>query len=316
MLEFIQQYLTGEEWEKLCNSCYRIRYQEQGYQEIPASYKGDGGIEGYTKHGIVYQCYCPEKEYSDDDLYAHMRDKMTKDISKFISPDYEKIIKGLGVRNVQKWQFVVPEYRDKRILEHAENKRKEVLAYKKEHNEQCDYISDDFVIDIKVALDFKLEISRIIRNDLGVKLDLTVLRNKKIDWSTCDNIKVNNVKRKIRAVMNDIDENDEDYIELVNTYMESYVIGLELMEKLRVSEIEFYEQIIELEQTYKREVQIRTRANTDSSINQQLFFDILDKFQAVLEKEFPYMTRSSIGELKDDMVSSWLADCSMQFKSR
>ena len=46
-------------------------------------------------------------------------------------------------------------------------------------------------------------------------------------------MKVNNVKRKIKAVMNDIDEDDEDYIDLVNTYMESYVIGIELMEKLR-----------------------------------------------------------------------------------
>ncbi len=316
MLEFIQQYLTGEEWEKLCNSCYRIRYQENGYQEIPASYRGDGGIEGYTKNGIVYQCYCPEKEYTDDELYAHMRDKMTKDVSKFISPDYEKVLKGLGVRDVHEWQFVVPEYKDKRILEHAENKRKEVLEYKANHEDQCNYIADDFNIVVKIALDFKLEISRIMRNDLGVKLDLTVLRNKKIDWSGCDNIKVNNVKRKIKAVMNDIDENDEDYIELVNTYMESYVIGLELMEKLRRSQIELYEQIIELEQTYKREVTIRTKANTDSSINQQLFFEILDNFQSVLEKEFPYLTRSSIGELKDDMVSSWLADCSMQFKSR
>ena len=43
MLDFIQQYLTGEEWEKLCNSCYRMKYQEEGYQEIPAAYKGDGG---------------------------------------------------------------------------------------------------------------------------------------------------------------------------------------------------------------------------------------------------------------------------------
>jgi hypothetical protein len=117
MLEFIQQYLTGEEWEKLCNSCYRMRYQENGYQEIPASYRGDGGIEGFTKTGIVYQCYCPEKEYADDDLYNHMRDKMTKDISKFINPDYEKVLKGLGVRDVHTWQFVVPKYKDKRIVD-------------------------------------------------------------------------------------------------------------------------------------------------------------------------------------------------------
>lgn len=145
---------------------------------------------------------------------------------------------------------------------------------------------------------------------------MTFLRKKKIDWSDCESVKVNNVKRKIKAVMNDIDEDDEDYIDLVNTYMESYVIGIELMEKLRTDQVDVYEQIIKLEQAYKREVSMKTKMNTDSSINYQLFTAILDDFQSVLEKEFPYLTKASVGELKDDMVSSWLADCSMQFKSR
>ena len=317
MIEFIQQYLSsGEEWEKLCNSCYRIRYQEQGYQEIPAKYKGDGGIEGFTKSGIVYQCYCPEKAYTDDELYEHMRDKMTKDVSKFISKDYEPVLKGLGIRDVREWHFVVPEYKDKRILEHAEKKRKEVLEYKKRNSKQCDYISEDFTITIKVVDDFKLELSRIIRNDYDSKIDLTVLRKKKVDWTNCDNAKVNNVKRKIKAVMNDIEDDDEDYIDIVNTYMESYVIGIELMEKLRKDQVDLYEQIIGLETTYKRRVEIKTKTNTDSSINQKLFTEILDEFQNVLEKEFPYLSSASIGELKDDMISSWLADCSMQFRSR
>lgn len=316
MLEFIRPYLSGDKWEELCNSCYRIRYQEQGYQEIPASYRGDGGIEGYTKNGIVYQCYCPEKEYTDDELYIHMRDKMTKDIAKFISLKYEKVLKKLGIFDVHEWHFVVPEYRDKRILEHSVAKKREVVNYKNAHPKQCDYIADDFDIVIKIANDFKLEISRLVRNDLGVKLDLTVLRNRNVDWSNCESEKVNNVKRKIKAVMNNIKEDDEDYIDLVNLYMSSYVIGIELMEKLRVSEIDVYEQIVELEQTYKKEVSVKTKMNTDSSINQKLFYEILDDFQNVLEREFAYLSRSSIGELKLDMVSSWLADCSMQFKSR
>lgn len=58
VLEFIQSYLNGNAWEKLCDSCYRSRYQENGYQELPAAVGGDGGIEGYTMNGIVYQCYC------------------------------------------------------------------------------------------------------------------------------------------------------------------------------------------------------------------------------------------------------------------
>lgn len=36
------------------------------------------------------------------------------------------------------------------------------------------------------------------------------------------------------------------------------------MEKLRISQIELYEQVIELEQIYKREVEIRTKVNTYS----------------------------------------------------
>ena len=190
------------------------------------------------------------------------------------------------------------------------------MEYKKRNSEQCDYISEDFTITIKVVDDFKLELSRIIRNDYDSKIDLTVLRKKKVDWTNCDNAKVNNVKRKIKAVMNGIDDNDEDYIDIVNTYMESYVIGIELMEKLRKDQVDLYEQIIGLETTYKRRVEIKTKTNTDSSINQKLFTEILDEFQNVLEKEFPYLSSASIGELKDDMISSWLADCSMQFRSR
>ena len=88
------------------------------------------------------------------------------------------------------------------------------------------------------------------------------------------------------------------------------------MEKLRTEQVDTYEQIISLEDSYKRKVSIKTKINTDSSINYQLFVEILDDFQSVLEKELPYITRSSIDELKDDMISSWLADCSMQFRSR
>lgn len=316
ILEFLQSYMSGNAWEELCDKCYRIRYQNDGYQNIPAAVKGDGGIEGYTMAGIVYQCYCPEREYSDNELYARMRDKMTRDINKLLDPDHAAVLKGLGVNNIREWHFVVPEYKDKRIIQHKETKRKEVIEFKKSNPDQCDFIDDDFKIIVKVAEDFKLEISRLIRTSMDVKLDLTVMRNKKSDWSKCDSEKVLNVKRKVKAVMNNIDELDEDFLDVVDMYMDSYVIGIELMEKLRTSQKDIYEQILRLEQTYKKEVAIKTKTNTDSSLNHKLFNQILDDFQKTLEKEFDYLSNSSIMELKTDLVSSWLADCSMQFKCR
>lgn len=316
VLEFIQSYLNGNAWERLCDSCYRIRYQEFGYQQLPAAIGGDGGIEGYTSNGIVYQCYCPEREYKDDELYDHMRDKMTRDIKKLLTPKYADTLKGLGVNNILEWHFVVPEYKDKRIIEHKETKRRDVLEYKKTNPKQCNFINDDFKIIIKVAEDFKLEIARLIRTSMDLKLDLTVLHDKTVDWSKCDSEKVFNVKRKVRAVMNNIDEDDDDFKEVVNTYMEAYLIGMELMEKLRISQNDIYEQILTMEQSYKKEVSIKTRMNTDSSLNNRLFNEIIDDFQKTLEKELDYLNKTSIMELKMDLVSSWLADCSMQFKCR
>lgn len=78
---FIEGYMTGNEWEDLCVRCYRIRYQKDNYTEIPAIQGGDAGIEGFTNKGVVHQCYCPEREYTDDQLYEHQRDKLT-DIHK------------------------------------------------------------------------------------------------------------------------------------------------------------------------------------------------------------------------------------------
>ena len=41
ILDFFKDELNGDTWEELCQSCYRIKYQDQHYTEIPASYRGD-----------------------------------------------------------------------------------------------------------------------------------------------------------------------------------------------------------------------------------------------------------------------------------
>ena len=159
ILDFFEGKLDGDSWESICQSCYRMRYRDKHYTEIPAVHGGDAGIEGFTRTGIVNQCYCAEREYSDDELYDHQRDKMTDDINKLISPEYKKRLLELGVPQIKEWHFVVPFYKDSRIIKHAETKRKEVLQKKAENPKQYDYISQDFIIVLKQAEDFKVEIT-------------------------------------------------------------------------------------------------------------------------------------------------------------
>ena len=73
----------GDSWEKFCQVCFKLKYEVDGYQEIPA-WQGDFGIEGFTRTGTLFQCYCPDEDYSGDELYEKQRDKITEDLNKLI----------------------------------------------------------------------------------------------------------------------------------------------------------------------------------------------------------------------------------------
>lgn len=314
IMPFIEGYMNGDAWEDLCVRCYRLKYQTQNYTAIPAVHGGDAGIEGFTCNGIVHQCYCPEREYDDKELYEHQRNKLTADIEKLMNN--RDRLKELGVPPIVEWHFNIPEYRDSRILAHAHTKQEEVLAAKKKSPSLFDHISDNFKIYVKIAEDFTPEISRIIRtNHTDMKLNLAIQHQDTTDWSKCDSQKVANIRRKVGAVMRVSDDNP-DLNEVVGIYIGFYISGMEIMNNLQLHFPEIYEDLYQLEQSYKREVSLKTRMHTNRQLNQNLFNDILNEFQSKLEKDFsPMLTQASIVELKQDLVASWLADCSMEFRS-
>jgi len=314
-MPFIEGYMTGNAWEELCVQCYRIRYQSNHYTAVPAVQGGDAGIEGFTRNGIVHQCYCPEREYSDNELYAHQRDKLTTDIEKLINNADR--LRQLGVPPVVEWHLNIPEYKDSRIIAHAETKRQEVLNAKRDKPTTYTHIADGFQIIIKTAADFTPEISRIIRTNLtDMRLNLAVRHTDIPDWTECDSQKVANIRRKIKAVMHAEDDNDQDLNKVVNLYISYYISGMENMHSLQIAFPEIYEDLYKLEQSYKNEVSVKTLMYTNRAMNQTLFGDILNEFQAKLEKDFSRIfTVASIGELKQDLIASWLADCSMEFRS-
>lgn len=310
---FIEGYMSGNAWEDLCVQCYRIRYQKDNYTAIPAVQWGDAGIEGFTNKGIVHQCYCPERDYSDNELYDHQRDKLTADIEK-LKKNADRL-KALGVPPVAEWHFNIPEYKDSRILIHAESKRQEVLRDKKDKPSNYAHISENFQVVIKTAEDFTPEISRIIRTSLSdMKLNLAIKHSSEPNWSNCDSKKVSNIQRKIKAIML-VDDTDENLNKIVGIYVDYYISGLEILNNLRVNFPEIYEEIYLLEQSYKREVSIKILMNTNKTMNRTLFDEILNEFHLKLKQDFSSrFTEASISELKQDLIASWLADCSMEFR--
>jgi hypothetical protein len=316
ILDFLDSSLDGKSWEKLCVSCYSMRYQNEHFQEVPAQHKGDGGIEGFTRSGVVIQCYCPEdNNYSNDDLYSHQRIKVTNDIEKFVDEKNAKVLKSMGLPSIKEWHFVVPEYRDKRIIQHIAKKTKMVRETRESKEDFYDYISKDFEIIIKTAEDFRLELMRILRTNLtDTKLSFAILQNKSLDWSGCSSDKVENVKRKLIAINPDFSTDSESLNTLMDIYMSSYISGIELMERLGEGFPDIRKDILDLANQYKRHVVSRTLLNRDKSMNAKIFEEISYDFEDKLRKEFKHISTASIMTLKMDLVAGWLADCSMEFK--
>lgn len=298
--------LNPETWEEFIDQIYRIKYKDEGYQYIPARNDGDCGIEGYTETGKVYQCYFPEGEYSPNDLYEKLRDKLTKDIGK-IQKNQDKLLK-LGINNITEWHLVIPKYEDKRILEHAYTKEKEILKLKGEG--KLSIIDDNFKVYIKELKDFTVEMNILIKVNKEYKYLLPKI--EEIDFSLCDSEKKANISRKIKTLRNNMD--DEKTQKTINIFIEFYLKGIEMLNEIREHSPELYEQILKIENTYRTNMELKCNTNTDNAMNQKLFKEILDDFEEKLKEELgQLLSYSDIGELKQEMIGKWLADCPLDF---
>lgn len=298
--------LNPETWEEFIDQIYRIKYKDEGHQYIPARNDGDCGIEGYTETGKVYQCYFPEGEYSPNDLYEKLRDKLTKDIGK-IQKNQDKLLK-LGINNITEWHLVIPKYEDKRILEHAYTKEKEILKLKGEG--KLSIIDDNFKVYIKELKDFTVEMNTLIKVNKEYKYLLPKI--EEIDFSLCDSEKKANISRKIKTLRNNMD--DEKTQKTINIFIEFYLKGIEMLNEIREHSPELYEQILKIENTYRTNMELKCNTNTDNAMNQKLFKEILDDFEEKLKEELgQLLSYSDIGELKQEMIGKWLADCPLDF---
>lgn len=316
ILDFLDSSIDGESWEKLSISCYKMKYQSEHFQEVPAEHKGDGGIEGFTKSGVVIQCYCPnDSNYSRDDLYNHQREKVTNDIGKFINKTNAAVLKSLGLPCIKEWHFVVPEIKDKRIIQHIAKKINLVKDERSKEPDFFNYISEDFDIIIKTAEDFRVELTTILRSTLtDTKLSFAILQDPQIDWTTCEADKVANVTRKLIAINPEFAENKEDLNELLEIYMSAYISGIELIERLGENFPDIRKDILELANQYKKHVRSKTLLNGDRSMNSIIFEEISNDFREKLKTEFKHINSASIMSLQMSLVAGWLADCPMEFK--
>ena len=132
----------GVSWERLCQSAFKIRHGDD-YQRMPAS-PGDFGFEGWTTHGHVFQCYCPEKNYTQAELYEALRRKITDDIPK-LKQFKDEIARRIGNVKIAKWLLVTPIVEHNKLYAHARKKEAEAREW------SLEILHEDFTIFLQDA---------------------------------------------------------------------------------------------------------------------------------------------------------------------
>lgn len=292
--------MDGDAWEQYCQKLLRIRYQD--YQEVPAQFGGDLGIEGFTRCGIVFQCYSPDEDPSGQDLYEYQRDKITKDIGKLIKN--AKKISDLGAGMIQEWHFLTPRYNSRHLLSHCRTKESEVRS------KGIPTINISFKIFIKTEDDYIRERQILIGTSehLVQPLGEEPPSEKLDEFLRSRNDIVLNIKTKLGKLKLASGQRRK----LIKELVAGYVVGRNELEKLNEKFPSMFKSVVKLKSSTESQLAIRMLSCYDN--HGKILNVILKEYEDKLSADFSGSLSSAlIARLSTEALSDWLGRCPLEF---
>lgn len=303
---------NGDSWEEYCQAFLKFKYIDYGYQEMIANTHGDLGIEGYTRTGLVFQCYCPDEDYESRKLYQSQTKKINTDLKKLVE-NKEELKKHLAGVKIEKWIFLTPKISNKELNKYCVNKAKKY----RELDEMQDLLSDNFDILVHDE-EYYLDSIGILKKISGQKLNVNVEEVKKekiIEWKKCNTPEIEILKRKINHLFPGKSlESIEDKIDkLLDVYIKKYIKGQELVLTLCNS----YPTLFERQQNIKNhieenlEIEVLTTDLSPKALIDKTKKDY--KTHLLADSIGEALDNIVIEEICDEAISSWLIECPLDF---
>lgn len=132
MVDVVQQW-NPDDWEEFALCLLQGRHGALAVHKIPATHKGDLGIDFYcTAEGIVYQCYAVVEPVDVDTRATRQKSKITTDLKKLIhaSDDVSKLFLG---QPVKQWVLLSPKHDSKNVNLHCAKKTKDLRGMGLKH---------------------------------------------------------------------------------------------------------------------------------------------------------------------------------------
>lgn len=292
----------AKEWESWANKLVKERVGYKSFVRVPDSHQGDAGIEAYTTCGLAIQSYCPEGAVGIADLALKQKNKMTRDVKKFIDNKANRVSKTLGNIKVSRWILMVPKLESQEVVAHASKKTEEVLKANPL------YITKDFQVFVWDHEDFEDEHLALINKGLGT----LKLQPGFFDESVFTKIQDNKPEliEKIIAKLKKFETDEDQVNQALFSLVKYHVLSGNMKEELKEEYPEIYRDI---ETTYReREDELALEpfgvTPQNQSINEQV--QVISERISAKSKFEPTTLRT----LSYGIVSDWLMRCPLQFK--
>lgn len=297
----------GNSWEERCQECLKLKYEKDGYQELPAS-QGDIGIEGFTRTGIVFQCYCPDEEYDPIVWYEKQRDKVTKDLRKLTEESYIlKIKEYLKDIKIKEWIFLTPIIKRKELIKHCHDKEIEYREKKLDHFDE----------NLRVLAEDESFLMREFEQLLGSTNKLSITPNVNdediYDWQSKNNELIERATRKNK---NRIDISKPGINTKINilteTTIRDYLDMNNVLFKLKELSPNRYEKLQEIINRIERQVSSMCATNQGSNVI------LLDNIKVLLKNKitmnFSDLSEDTCDQIANGIIAQWIFRCPIEFE--
>ncbi|MFI1430401.1 hypothetical protein [Streptomyces lydicus] len=297
-----------DSWQEWAIRLLRQQYGADNVIKVPDQDRGDLGIECFTRSGIVYQCYCPENpDLGPRALYDNHRDKITKDIKKFIQNEVEltRLFDSVKIRS---WILFTPRHESHKTVQHCSEKATLV------RRANLPYVATDFIVDVHELADYK-DSAEILRR--GPILPAPVGVPATIPKVTADGIDFRQVQSPLISVM---DEKLSRIPRLANpdkraTYrahlLGSHLTGEGLLDRYMESIPEVYQQIVDCVASVERGLLL---AYGPGDLPHKVLGSVIDEVCERVEQVVPGIAKSNAESIALMAVTDWLQQCPLDFE--
>lgn len=308
----------GDTWERLCHVCLTIKFNKSQYIDVPAS-PGDYGIDGFNSIGEAFQCYCPERECSDKDLYASQRKKITDDINK-LKKHKGKIDQLLNGSKITSWYLLTPKITSNDLIFHCNTKADLVKSW------NLPFVGSDFKViplDYKyIAAELPIALSMLEYTtkpgDTVQKIDLKAstvnseeVEKYKTDLQNSEYTKKAYRKHEIRyELLGNADPNR--VLTQVDRTVKSLLIGDSILKEWETRYQDQFERFNSLIDTLERNVSDLCDIPTNDPEGR--YKEIQKLVQEYIDKEFHFLTQTTRMNLAMRVISDWLLRCPLNFE--